>query len=182
MESTSPSLLERLRQPNDEIAWKRFVEIYTPLFREFGQRLGLENADSLDLTQDLYLILLRRLPNFEYEPGRSFRRFLWKCYVRLAKRWFQEKRGSWPAGLEVASEDRPLMENAEFQEYVLSRALQVMKSRFEEPVWKAFQEVQFNGLTAREVERSLGIPRGNVWVYCGRVRQALRQELAGLLH
>jgi hypothetical protein len=31
MHTTSPSLLERLRDPEERAAWERFVELYHPL-------------------------------------------------------------------------------------------------------------------------------------------------------
>ena len=73
------------------------------------------------------------------------------------------------------------MEDKEFQEFVMARALQVMQRRFEEQVWKAFVEFRLNGRSAREVGEMLGIPEANVWTYSGRVLTALREELKGLL-
>jgi len=121
------------------------------------------------------------LPTFDYQQGKTFRGFLWTCYYRLAKRLYHEQRGGWPEGLELASEDAPLIEEAEFQEYVLSRACQVMKRRFEEKVWQAFVEIRLNQRSALEVEQLLGIKEATVWVYNGRVLNVLREELAGLI-
>lgn len=73
------------------------------------------------------------------------------------------------------------MEEKEFQEFVMARALQVMRRRFDEPVWMAFVEFRLNGRSAREVEELLGVPQANVWTYSGRVLVALREELAGLM-
>lgn len=178
---TPVSLLRRLRSPDDHLAWKEFVAIYAPLLREFGKRLSLPDSDTEDLAQELFIVLLRRMQSFEYEHGKKFYGFLWICFLHLAKRWYRERRGVCPAAVELATLDHPVVEIKEFQQYVMARAMQVMQRRFEEPVWKAFVETRLNGRPAREVERLLGIPQKNIWVYSGRVLQALREELAGLL-
>lgn len=181
MHTTPVSLLNRLRTTDDHASWREFVTIYAPLIGEFGRRLSLPEADLADLTQELFIILLQRMPSFEYEAGKKFRGFLWTCFLNLARRQYSKRGEMSPALLEVASEDKPVMEEQEFQNFVMARALQVMQLRFEEPVWMAFVEFRLNGRSAREVEELLGVPQANVWTYSGRVLMALREELAGLL-
>ena len=76
MHTTSVSLLIRLRQPCDQDAWSRFVELYTPLIFYWGRRAGLTATDAGDLVQDVLVVLVRRLPTFEYDCGKSFRGWL----------------------------------------------------------------------------------------------------------
>lgn len=63
MISTSASLLDRLRRPNEEAAWNRFVALYAPLLRIWAGRLGLEASDADDLVQEVFITLLRDLPH-----------------------------------------------------------------------------------------------------------------------
>src|SRR5262249_37055176 len=77
MQTTSVSLLERLRQPNDhEAAWEPFVELYGPLLLTWARRLGLPPADSDDLVQEVMALLLVKLPQFERRGAGSFRGWL----------------------------------------------------------------------------------------------------------
>ena len=46
MHTTSASLLDRLRQPGEEDAWTRFVQLYSPLLYTWAHRLGLPDADA----------------------------------------------------------------------------------------------------------------------------------------
>ena len=64
MAITPPSLLARLRQPNDQVAWERMVAIYTPLLRDWfnSQRLPKHELD--DLVQDVLVVVCRKLPKF----------------------------------------------------------------------------------------------------------------------
>ncbi len=89
MESTSTSLLRRLRQPADRQAWSRFVELYTPLIYHWGRRAGLSAEDAADLTQEVLVLLVRKLPEFEYDRGKSFRG--WLRTLTLNK-WREQRR------------------------------------------------------------------------------------------
>src|SRR5438270_12313478 len=110
MNTTSVSLLEQLRQPADrERAWKRFVQLYTPLMYHWARRLGLASADAADLVQDVFTLLLRELPRFAYDAGKSFRG--WLRTVTLNK-WRDLRRraaapGGGDAGLTEASTSDP---------------------------------------------------------------------------
>ena len=53
MDSTSASLLERLRHPEQQTAWTRFVQLYTPMLFHWARRLGLQDDDAADLVQDI---------------------------------------------------------------------------------------------------------------------------------
>jgi len=76
MHSTSPSLLERVRQRSDGEAWGRFVALYTPLLFFWARKCGLQEEDAADLTQEVFAALVEKLPAFTYDPHRSFRSWL----------------------------------------------------------------------------------------------------------
>src|SRR5690242_20425775 len=76
MHTTPVSLLERVRQPTDQEAWSRFVQLYTPLIFYWGRRCGLQPDDSADLTQEVFATLVQKLPGFTYEQHKSFRSWL----------------------------------------------------------------------------------------------------------
>ena len=77
MHTTPVSLLLLLRQPDQHQAWARFGELYTPLLYRWALRVSSRPDDAADLVQDVFVILMRRLPEFVYEPGKSFRAWLW---------------------------------------------------------------------------------------------------------
>lgn len=58
-DTTSATLLGKLRDPRDRAAWERFVELYTPLLFRWGRRLGLPAEDAADLVQETLLTLVR---------------------------------------------------------------------------------------------------------------------------
>src|SRR5262245_666931 len=102
---TPASLLERLKQPADQNAWARFVELYTPLLYYWARRAGLQEADAADLVQEVLGLLFQKLPEFAYDPGRSFRN--WLRTVTLNKLRERRRRGSPISGHASALENVP---------------------------------------------------------------------------
>src|SRR5437868_6432315 len=50
---TRPSLLLRLRDARDGVAWSEFVEVYAPLVYGYARKQGLQDADAADVTQEV---------------------------------------------------------------------------------------------------------------------------------
>src|SRR5262249_58188030 len=89
MHTTSASLLERLRQPAQQESWTLFVKLYTPLIFYWARRTGLKEEDAADLVQDVFTLLVKKMPEFQYAPGKSFRG--WLRTVTLNK-WRERQR------------------------------------------------------------------------------------------
>src|SRR5260370_9081239 len=70
---TSPTLLGRLRvAPNDEQAWRAFVERYGPKIYGWCKQWRLNDSDAEDVAQNVLLNLSKRLRTFVYDPSRTF--------------------------------------------------------------------------------------------------------------
>src|SRR5262249_43390328 len=81
MNTTLPSLLERLRQPVDQEAWERFVHLYTPLLCRWARKVGAPALEVGDVVQDVFAVLVHKLPDFQYDPSQRFRGWLWTITV-----------------------------------------------------------------------------------------------------
>src|SRR5262245_40646090 len=101
MDSTTPTLLERVRRLDDVTAWDRLVELYAPLIHAWAVRAGLQPADAADLIQDVFATLLRELPTFRYDPGRSFKAWLKTITLNI---WRARQRRAAPVGLDAGTE------------------------------------------------------------------------------
>jgi RNA polymerase sigma-70 factor (ECF subfamily) len=185
MEPTSASLLERLRRPDDADAWGRFVELYTPVLFAWARRLGLQDADAADLVQDVLTGLVRTLPTFEYQPGKSFR--AWLRTVTLNHwRTSQRRRGAAPPIDGAADPDAvAVAEEAfweeEYRRHLTGRAIALLRAEFQPTTWQAFWECVVMGRSAAETGALLGLRPGAVRAAKFRVLYRLRQELDGLL-
>jgi RNA polymerase sigma-70 factor (ECF subfamily) len=187
MHTTSVSLLERLRRPTDAQAWARFVALYTPLLLYWARKAGLAQQDAADLVQDVFTLLVQKLPEFTYDKGKSFRG--WLRTVVLNKWRDRARRRSVPvvdAGEADLSElDVPdgLAEfwDAEHRQRLVARGLEIMQAEFQPTTWKACWEHVAQGRPAAEVAAELGISENAVYIARSRVLRRLREELDGLL-
>src|SRR5438128_12285057 len=127
MHTTSVSLLERLRQPDAHAAWERFVDLYTPLLFYWARRVGLQESDAADLVQDVFTILVQKLPEFHYDRSHSFRSWL---HTVLLNKWRKLRRrqpsSPQPGDASLASLANPddevaKLEEAEFRQHLFVR-------------------------------------------------------------
>jgi RNA polymerase sigma-70 factor (ECF subfamily) len=187
MQTTSITLLERLRNPADQEAWNRFVRLYTPLLFHWGRRCGLQADDAADLIQDVLVTLFQKLPEFTYERDKSFR--AWLRTVTL-NRWRDRQRRLKARLLPV--EDIPLatvpgpdhaaeFEEAEYRTYLVSVALQLVQNDFEPQTWQAFWQFAVEGRPVAEVAAQFGLTPTSVYGAKFRILSRLRQELHGFL-
>jgi RNA polymerase sigma-70 factor (ECF subfamily) len=187
MDKTPASLLERLRRPDEESAWPRFVDLYTPLLYFWACRMGLQDADAADLVQDVFTVLLRKLPEFTYDQHKSFRS--WLRTVTL-NRWHDNERRkaaalrkAGPAGLDdvAVSDDAEALWEKEYRDHLVGRAAEVMKAEFQPATWQAFWSLVVEGKSGAEVADALGLSVDAVYAAKSRVLRRLRQELDGML-
>jgi RNA polymerase sigma-70 factor (ECF subfamily) len=187
MNSTSASLLQRLRQTAAAEAWTRFVKLYTPLLFFWARRLGLSHQDAADLVQEVFATLVLKLPGFEYDRDKGFRNWLRTVLVNKwrdgCRRKIAAAGGQGDAALaEVAAPDDPdAFGEAEYRRHLVQRALELMQAEFPERMWKACWEHVVNDRPAIDVAAELGIAVGTVYVAKSRVLSRLRQELADLI-
>lgn len=181
---TPVSLLERLRQAKAEGDWERFVALYTPLLYAWSRRLGAGADDAADLVQEVLVLLVEKLPAHRQDPSKSFRAWLWTV---LRNRWLNRRRR--PREVSLDPDDVPadsdqgpaMIEESEYRDRLVARALRVMQSDFEPVTWQACWQVVTADRPAAEVAAELGISTNAVYVAKCRVLRRLREELAGLL-
>jgi RNA polymerase sigma-70 factor, ECF subfamily len=186
MHTTPASLLQRLRQPSPQQAWEQFVELYTPLIYAWAARLNLQSQDAADLVQDVFTLLLQKLPGFDYDHTKSFR--AWLRTVTLNKWRESLRRAGTPLQRQEAALDQLAgpgppddVDGAEYRHYLVGRALQLMQAEFPATTWKACWEVVVQGRPAAEVAAEFHIRPSAVYVAKYRVLRRLRQDLAGLM-
>ena len=186
MENTSTSLLLRLRQSDDREAWSRFVELYTPLIFYWGRKAGLQSHDASDLVQEVLTVMVRKLPEFEYDQSKSFRG--WLRTVTLNK-WRERNRRRSLAVVDVTESQLAdvigVKEDdfweVEYRQQLVRRALELMKSEFQPTTWHACYQYVISGRPADEVAREAGISVWTVYSAKSKLLRRLREELDGML-
>jgi RNA polymerase sigma-70 factor (ECF subfamily) len=184
MHTTSHSLLEQLRQPAADESWTRFVQLYAPLLFSWARRARLQESDAADLVQEIFTLLVQKLPEFEHNRTGSFRAWLRAVTMNKLRDW--KRRAARVAiapldGDQVADSEADCFWEQDFRRELAQRALELMRAEFEPATWQAFWEFVTTGKSAAEVAREFDISENAVYIAKCRVIRRLRQELRGML-
>lgn len=185
--STSATLIERLRSRNDQQAWQRFVALYSPLLLFWARKIGLSHDQAADLVQDVCLTLMQKLPEFQYDSNGTFRGWLRTIAINKGRDQLR-KRARDPRPDEngdVAAadsfDDLHFLEEAEYREHLVRRAMELMRSEFQPKTWQAAWEHTVNDRSAADVAAELGISENAVFLAKSRVMKRLRTDLVRFL-
>lgn len=189
---TSFSLLGQL-QADDQSAWRRFTDLYSPLLRGWLRRVGVRPDDADDLAQEALTVVVRRLPEFEHNgrPG-AFRSWLRTICVNCCRDFWKASRLR-PAAVggsdfgayldQLADPDHELARawEREHDLVVTRRLLDAIRGEFEAKTWDAFRRFALDGEPAAGVAADLGMTPNAVFIAKSRVLARLREVSAGLL-
>ncbi len=180
MLTTHASLLVRLGSPNAADAWDRFVELYSPLLFHWAKQLGLQDSDAADLVQDVFLRLVRKLPDFQYDPQRSFHCWLKTLFLNQHHERLRSRKAL-PVGDHTELPSPAPVDEFEDRRFLTQQALRLIEPEFSPVLWKAFREYALAGRSAEEIAGELGISRGTVYSVKSKVVCRLRQEFERLV-
>lgn len=190
--STSASLLRRLRDRQHD-AWIRMTRIYGPLVYRWCRRSGVRADEIADVAQDVFQAVAAGIDGFRRQrPGDSFRGWLYGItknkvndhFRRLARRPDAAggtdallHMGQVPFELDAAEESATSHDDATV---MLHRALDLIRSEFEERNWQAFWRASVEQQSSTDIASDLGMTPNAVRQAKYRVLRRLRRELEEL--
>ena len=187
-DSTRVTLLHRLNQnPADQLSWTEFVRLYGPAIRSWLVHWGLQEADVQDVTQNVLLRLTAKLPQFKYDPARSFRGWLktlthhaWHDFVTEAG--YRNRSSGDTSVLDqlqsvAAREDLTARVEAEFDKELLEVALARARQRVAGTTWEAFKLSALDGVVPQDVANTLGVRVSQVYLAKHRVQKLVQEEI-----
>jgi RNA polymerase sigma-70 factor (ECF subfamily) len=185
--TTRASLLVRLRDAQDALAWRQFVELYAPLVYRFARRKGLQDADAADLTQDVLRGVHSGVQRLEYDPQRgSFRRWLFTLAHRRLCDFLSRRgrgvRGSGDSAVQALLEAQAAPEETaawegEFRRRLFAWAAARVREQVSASTWQAFWLTAIEGQSGKEVARQLGLSPAAVYLAKSRVMVRLKEQL-----
>jgi RNA polymerase sigma-70 factor (ECF subfamily) len=189
--ATRVSLILRLRDPADAVAWHEFVDLYAPLVYKLACRKGLQDADARDLCQDVLLAVARAVHRWDPEPARgSFRGWLSRITRNLLVNFLTRPaypRGSGASSLQELLEAQPSEDpsatalfEAEYRRRVFRWAAEAIRGEFAPATWQAFWQTAVDGQAPREAASELGLSVGAVYIARSRILARLRQRVEQL--
>lgn len=188
MNSTSESLLLRLKAADDHQAWAKFVRLYTPLIFYWARRIGLQAQDAADLVQDVLTIVFQKLPEFEYDRDKSFRAWLRTVTMNKFRQWCRKKSlGALDVTQTVWSniaEQSSLAESTwdlNYRQELVARALDLLEPEFQPATWQALKQYVLSGGPAGEIATEHGLSVWTLYAAKSRLLARMREELDGLI-
>src|SRR6185436_14645293 len=74
---TRQSLLNRLKDFDDQESWKDFFDTYWKLLYSVALKAGLTDAEAQDVVQETIIAVAKKMPDFHYDPAAgSFKNWL----------------------------------------------------------------------------------------------------------
>lgn len=189
---TRESLLIRLADADDALAWDEFVAIYRPMIIRLGLKMGLQASDAEDMTQRVLMAVARSVGDWKKDTARDGFRAWLRAVTRnaiinthertpkstaLGGSDFMKLCHSVPspnAQLDLWIED-------EHERSVLRLASSRVQSKVSATTWRAFEMTAMLDHPIQDVVDALGLSVGKIYGARGRVLRMLQQEVQRLL-
>jgi len=189
-DSTQEEFLRSVANRADQGAWEEFYRRYGTLIRNFADWCGLSPSDCDDVVQDVYLGLLRVLPNFRYDRNKGrFRGYLRTSVVHAASALRRKRTGdplssghiSPPAvttsanGIGIVESELDRAWEEEWRNHHVRRAMERLQSNFNEKDLAAFERFVVQGQDCAAVAQELGISHAHIYQVKSRVLKRIKE-------
>lgn len=187
METTRPSLLLRIRSPDDSSAWAEFDAIYRPLLIRFGQARGLSPADADDVAQHCMIAVLRTIQSFEYDRERGrFKSWLRTLANNRIRNFYRDRRALqpesavWDNAADGGDEPDAVFDRVWLEEH-MNLALRAVQADEDPACYDAFFRYAIRQEDASTVCRDSGLSQQQLYKLKWRLTRRLRERLAMIL-
>jgi RNA polymerase sigma-70 factor (ECF subfamily) len=194
---TRASLLDRLRDWEDQASWREFFNTYWKFIYGVAIRSGLSDQEAEDVVQETVLSVAKKMPEFVYDPVRcSFKG--WLMHVTRLRIMDQLRRrqpafSQLPAG-EGESRQTPTVERVpdpaslepdpawddEWESNLVDAAMERVKLRVRPEHYQIFYLSAVKGLKTGEVARMLQVNIGQVYLIRHRLAKDVKREVERL--
>jgi RNA polymerase sigma-70 factor (ECF subfamily) len=186
---TRNSLLVRLQDADDIVAWEEFSEIYGPVIYRVALSKGLQPADADDLVQEVFLAVSLSLSKWLARDDRgSFRAWL----LRIARNEAIDRlrqRARRDLGCGGSSAEQLLAElparnefsdslDLEYERALFRSAAQRIQQEVAEQVWQAFWLTTVEGISISDAAAQLKTGIGNIYVARSRVMARIKDLIS----
>jgi RNA polymerase sigma factor (sigma-70 family) len=191
---TRASLLNRLKDPEDQRSWQDFYNIYSRVILDLSLKAGLNRTEAQDVLQETMMSVCRHMPTFKYDPSLgSFKNWLftmtrWRIADQIRNRGAVCREGNETAtgtGLLERIPD-PMAEGldriweAEWEKGLLAAALQNVRQRLDPERYQIFDLYVNKGWAPEKVAMTFGIPVSQVYLAKHRITEMIRDEVVRL--
>ena len=184
---TNPSLIARVKDLGDGVAWTEFLGIYQPAVFRMARRRGLQDADAQDVMQQVFLSISsaieRWIPGDLRPPFRAWLTTIARNAITkaLARRPRDAATGSTSVVELLDAQPGPAATTAEIlaeaRIEMVRWATEQIRTEFSEATWKVFWQTAIEGASAADVAKSTGRSAGAIYVARYRVTASLKEKI-----
>jgi RNA polymerase sigma-70 factor (ECF subfamily) len=193
---TRATLIQRLKNWQDQASWQEFFETYWHLIYGVAIKRGLTKAEAQDVVQETMISVAKHMPAFKYDPGLgSFKAWLlnmtrWRIADQLRNR---PPLGAQPAAqqdtslghdaIDAAQQVAPELDRiweAEWEANLLEVATAKARRRLDPQQYQIFDFYVNKEWKPERVAQTFGIPVAQVYLAKHRVTEAIKQEVERL--
>ena len=185
---TRPSLIVRIADQRNELAWTEFALAYEPFLRHLIERQGVPPRHLPDVTQQVLLAVARSVEGFRDDGSpASFRRWVSRVARNAALKFMSRQRRQIGGEggtdllrlLEQVSD--PVLDHDDEYDYELIRwAAEQVRSEFRETSWQAFWATLVEGHPVADVAAQLGVTPGSIYMSRSRIMARIRAKVREL--
>ncbi|RIK66526.1 MAG: hypothetical protein DCC65_09210 [Planctomycetota bacterium] len=186
METTRVSLLLRIKDKRDNVAWAEFDHIYRPLLYRFATARGLDHAAAEDVVQVCMAAIHEHIAGFEYDPRKGRFKGWLRTMVNNRIRNYHRDRHERPAESQVfkAAESKDATPEELFDQIWmdehLKHALRLVQQEVEEHTFRAFVMYVMEERPVEEICGTLGVDPNLVHKSKYRITKRLAEKMAML--
>lgn len=182
---TSQSLIARVKDLTDALAWAEFLAIYQPVVFRMALRRGLQDADAQDVTQQVFLSVSQAIGGWTPEVGQPpFRAWLITITRNAVTKALTRRKPDVGAGatsvvqlLEAQAVDESWISEEFVREARMDAmrwAAEQIRPEFSPMTWRLFWESVVLGRSVAEVARETGHTAGAIYMARFKVLQRLK--------
>lgn len=181
---THVTLLDRLREASDPLAWEEFYERYWRLIFSTARRRGCSDHTAEEIVQEAMLAVFKGRAAFRYDPDRGRFRDWLGAVVRNAVAARRRSPADRPqpladdaviAGLADSATEPDAAWDRAFELATLASLLDVVRHEVAPTTYQAFELVALHELPAVDVARVTGLSRNAVYLARRRVLERLAE-------
>jgi RNA polymerase sigma-70 factor (ECF subfamily) len=184
--TTHPSLLVRLANRDDRVAWEEFTRMVTPVLRRIAVSRGLQSLDADELVQEVLVSVMHAIDSFEPSSRRgSFRGWLLTvarnaAINKLSRRPRDQRLRDGSVDLHQLCRKNDIQEvvesamEREWQSEMFVIACQTLQPTIQPNTWSAFWKTAVEGKDGESAAKELGMSVGAVYVARSRTLAKLK--------
>ncbi len=186
MYTTHLSLMERVRNNRDEVAWQEFYDVYKSLIYRYTQQRNLSDADAEEIVGQCFEKLSSEMSRFEFRPTRGkFKTWLKKLVNNKITNLLDKQRreGLLPnSDLDArAAIPADALWDRTWRQEVLNYCVQQARARVSTRNYQIFRLSVYEAWSADQIAESLRLKVEQVYRAKQRVLEVVREEMTKYL-